>query len=86
MSGFNARIAEVVQVGGVYTPPELRSRGYGRCAVAASLRDTRSAGARRAILFTDVDNHPAIRVYESLGFRRIGNYRILILHEGVKPV
>src|SRR5204863_352660 len=36
-SGLNARLPDVVQVGGVWTPPDLRGRGYGRCAVAGSL-------------------------------------------------
>ncbi len=80
MSGFNAKITEAVQIGGVYTRPELRGRGYGRCVVAASLRDTRAEGVERAILFTGEQNVAAIRVYQSLGFERIGDYRILILH------
>ena len=36
-TGFNAVLGEVVQVGGVYTPPEHRCRGYARAAVAGSL-------------------------------------------------
>ncbi|MCB8983174.1 MAG: GNAT family N-acetyltransferase [Ardenticatenaceae bacterium] len=80
-SGFNAAIAEAVQVGGVYTPPEWRSRGYGRAVVAASLLDARAEGVTTGILFTGVDNVPAQKAYEALGFRRIGDYRILYLHE-----
>jgi predicted GNAT family acetyltransferase len=78
-SGFNTTTAEVVQIGGVYTPPELRSRGYGRAVVAASLLDARAEGAERSILFTGVDNIPAQRSYESLGYRHIGDYRLLLL-------
>src|SRR5262245_14319264 len=32
VSGFNARLSECVQVGGVFTPPELRGRGFARSA------------------------------------------------------
>lgn len=78
-SSFNTSIQEAVQIGGVWTPPELRSRGYGRAAVAVSLLDARAEGARTAILFTPQDNIPAQRAYEALGFCHIGEYRLLLL-------
>jgi len=78
-SGFNTATAEAVQIGGVYTPPELRSRGYGRAVVAASLLDARAEGAERSILFTGLKNIPAQRSYEALGYRRVGDYRLILL-------
>ncbi len=78
-SSFNTAIKEAVQVGGVWTPPKLRSRGYGRAAVAASLLDARAEGVSKAILFTGEGNIPAQKAYEALGFRHIGAYRILLL-------
>ena len=78
-SSFNARIKEAVQIGGVWTPPELRNRGYGRSAVAASLLEARSEGVEKAILFTGGDNIPAQKAYTSLGFQPIGRYRIFLL-------
>jgi len=76
-TAFNARLPDIVQVGGVWTPKALRGRGYARCAVAHSLLEARAAGARRSILFT---NRPdAVRAYEALGFRRSGEYGLLIL-------
>ena len=76
-TAFNARLPDIVQVGGVWTPPPLRGRGYARCAVAGSLLEARAAGARRAILFTS--NTSAARAYEALGFTRSGEYGLLIL-------
>lgn len=78
-SGFNASIPEAVQVGGVYTFPELRGRGFGRCVVAHSLLAVRARGVPTAILFTGQQNHAARRAYLSLGFERIGDYRIAML-------
>ena len=78
-SGFNTRTAEVVQIGGVYTPPELRSRGYGRAVVAVSLLDARAEGVQSSILFTGVENIAAQRSYEALGYQHIGDYRLLRL-------
>jgi predicted GNAT family acetyltransferase len=78
-SAYNAATGGVVQIGGVWTPRDLRRRGYGRSAVAASLLDGRRKGADTAILFTGKGNVPAQKVYEALGFERIGEYRLLLL-------
>lgn len=78
MTGFNATLPDVVQVGGVYTPPELRGRGYARAAVAGSLLDARAAGVGRAILFTGDDNVAARQAYVGIGFRIVGDYAIVI--------
>ncbi len=83
-TAFNTAIQEAVQVGGVWPPPEYRSRGYGRAAVAVSLLEARSEGASIAILFTGEENYPARKAYEALGFQRIGDYRILILKSPVE--
>jgi ribosomal protein S18 acetylase RimI-like enzyme len=78
-SSFNTGIKEAVQVGGVWTPPELRRRGYGRCVVAASLLDARSEGVEKAILFTPNSNIAAQKAYTALGFQYIGDYCIVLL-------
>jgi predicted GNAT family acetyltransferase len=83
-SSFNAVIGEAVQVGGVWTPPELRRRGYGRAAVAASLLDVRAEGATKAILFTGEDNIAAQKAYVALGFRQVGRYRMLLLRSPIQ--
>jgi RimJ/RimL family protein N-acetyltransferase len=76
-SAFNAALPDVVQVGGVWTPPALRSRGHGRCVVAGSLLAARETGVARAILFTAERNRPAQRAYEALGFRPVGDYGLV---------
>lgn len=77
LAAFNCALADIVQLGGIYTPPELRSRGYARAATAAALIAARDRGASRAVLFA---NRPdAIRCYESLGFRQIGEYGLVLL-------
>lgn len=80
MSAFNARLPDTVQVGGVHTPQEHRGKGYARAAVAGSLVDARNEGAVRGILFTEITNTPAQHVYEALGFKRIGDYGMVLLH------
>lgn len=84
-SSFNTTTDELVQVGGVWTPPEFRNRGYGRAAVAASLLAVQAEGIHTAILFTGEENFPAQKVYEALGFGQIGDYRITLLKEPLVP-
>jgi len=75
-TAFNASLPDVVQVGGVYTPPFARARGLARSAVAGSLMKARDEGASRAVLFTDVANVAAQRAYASLGFSPIGDWGV----------
>jgi predicted GNAT family acetyltransferase len=74
-TAFNARLPDIVQVGGVWTPPDLRGRGYARCAVAASLLQARAEGVRRALLFTG--SASGARAYQALGFAREGQFGLL---------
>ncbi|WP_336509464.1 GNAT family N-acetyltransferase [Ruegeria lacuscaerulensis] len=76
MTGFNARLSEVVQVGGVYTPPQLRGRGYARMALALHLREARKNGASRAVLFAA--SEAAARTYIAIGFRPAGLYSLIL--------
>jgi len=78
-SAFNARLPDCVQVGGVFTPPELRGRGHARAVVAGSLLHARAAGATRSILFTGRENVYARRAYLSLGYRVVGDFGIVFL-------
>ena len=86
MSSFNTRLAEAVQVGGVYTPPALRGRGYARAAVAQSLLDARADGVSTAILFTGDDDVAADRAYRALGFQVVGEYAIVYFKTPIAPV
>jgi ribosomal-protein-alanine N-acetyltransferase len=56
-----------VQTIGVH--PDSQGRGLGRALLADLLRQ---AGDRRVLLEVRTDNEPAIRLYESVGFVRIG--------------
>lgn len=75
---FNARLPDAVQIGNVWTPPEWRSRCYGRSVVAAALADASTAGATLAVLFTDIENAAARTAYLALGFTAVGDYAILL--------
>lgn len=78
-SAFNARLPDIVQIGGVWTPPSLRGRGYAKSVVAGSLLEARSHGVERAILFTSPDNLAAQAAYRKIGFQATGEAFGLVL-------
>ncbi|OED46495.1 GNAT family N-acetyltransferase [Leisingera sp. S232] len=81
MTAFNAALPEIVQIGGVFTPPGQRSRGFARRAVALHLAEVHEEGVQEAILFAS--GAAAVRAYQKLGFQRIGDYRIIEFSEPV---
>ncbi len=76
LSAFNAVLPDIVQLGGIYTPPELRGRGYAKAAVAKSLLEAREWGVTRAVLFTPNPN--AERTYGAVGFEHCGDYALVL--------
>lgn len=83
MTGFNAALPDIVQIGGVYTPPELRGRGHARRAVALHLTEARAQGVQRATLFSASDR--AARAYTAIGFERFGTWTT-VLFQGAQRV
>ncbi len=76
MTDFNAKVEDIVQIGGVFVPRDLRRRGYGGRVVAGHLAEARTHGVNRAILFAASPG--AAGCYESIGFAHIGAYRIAL--------
>jgi hypothetical protein len=79
LSSFNATLPDIVQLGGIYTPPNLRGYGYAKVSVAGSLIAARERGASRAVLFTS--NPSAARSYEGVGFKRTGDYGLVLFKD-----
>jgi len=60
----------VVRLSGVYTPPELRGRGYAAACVSALSRRA-CGGGHRCILYTDLGNPISNSVYRRIGYRAV---------------
>lgn len=84
-AAWNAQTPRCVQIGGVWTPPALRGRGYGRAVVAGALLAARARGIGRSVLFTPETNRPARRAYEALGYERIGDYGMVLFPAAAGP-
>jgi len=76
MSGYNTTYEDTVQVGGVFTPPDLRGRGYARRVVGRHMAECRARGARRAVLFAA--SADAARAYRAIGFRPAGTFALVL--------
>ena len=66
-----APLAGMSRVQLVYTPPELRGRGYAGAATTAATRNAQAAGAREVVLYTDLANPTSNAVYQRLGYRPV---------------
>jgi GNAT superfamily N-acetyltransferase len=77
MAGRTRPSSGVVRVAPVYTPEELRGRGYGGAATAATTRAALDAGAAEVVLFTDLANPASNAVYQRLGYRPVEDRVVL---------
>jgi GNAT superfamily N-acetyltransferase len=55
----------------VYTPPELRGRGYAGACVTALSRELLAGGNRHCCLYTDLSNPVSNRIYQRIGYRPV---------------
>lgn len=65
---------EDAEIKRMYTTPAARGRGLARAILAAVEKSAREHGRRRMILETGVQNHEAVKMYESAGYQRIQNF------------
>lgn len=74
---FSAVTHEAVQLMGVWTHPRFRRRGLSRATLSEVCGEI-FADRKTVTLFVNDFNAPAVALYESLGFTRIGVNRALI--------
>jgi len=68
MARVHAPAAGMCRIGPVYTPAASRGRGFGAAVTAAAVRHAHRRCARHVVLFADVANPGANRIYRRLGF------------------
>lgn len=72
MASLQGATPHGIRVGFVYTPPELRGRGYASACVAAVSERALASGKRFCTLYTDLANPTSNAIYQRVGYRRIG--------------
>lgn len=78
MADLNAKALDLGQVGGVYTKPESRQRGYSKTVMSQLINDCKNIHLlRKLIIFTGEANPIAQKLYESLGAQHIGYFSLL---------
>ena len=80
VAGRTRVVAGMVRVGPVYTPPELRGRGYAGAATAAVSQAARHDGVREVVLYTDLANPTSNALYQRLGYQPVED-RVLLSFE-----
>lgn len=71
LAGVGGPTPHGIRVGPVYTPPELRGRGYASNLVAAASQLELDGGRRFVFLFTDLANPTANKIYQSIGYEPV---------------
>jgi uncharacterized protein len=71
LAGWQGPTEHGIRIGPVYTPPELRRRGYAGACVGALSQLLLDEGRQFCVLYTDVSNTTANHVYQMLGYQRI---------------
>jgi uncharacterized protein len=73
LTGYGSPTPTGIRIGPVYTPPELRGRGYAS-ALAAHVSQTQlDTGRRFCFLYTDLANPTSNKIYVDIGYERVCN-------------
>ncbi|MEW2620805.1 GNAT family N-acetyltransferase [Streptomyces sp. NPDC048106] len=76
MAGVSQEVAGQVRVAPVYTPAELRRRGYAGAVTAEVSRAARAAGAAEVLLFTDLADPTSNGLYQRLGYQGVADFTV----------
>lgn len=71
-AGWGGPTPNGIRIGPVYTPPELRGRGYATALVAELSQLLLDRGRRFCFLYTDLANPTANAIYRRIGYVQVG--------------
>jgi ribosomal protein S18 acetylase RimI-like enzyme len=83
-AGSFIQLPQVWMIGGVYTHPKHRSKGYATLATSAVTEEALK-NAEAAALFVRSDNYSAIKVYKKIGYKKIGEKLWIDAGTGMRP-
>lgn len=74
MAASTSVVGGMVRVDPVYTPAQLRGRGYAGAVTVEASRAALAAGATDVVLFTDPDNPTSNALYQRIGYVRLADF------------
>lgn len=78
VADLNAKALDLGQVGGVYTIPSFRRKGYSKSVMQQLLLDAKTEHSiSKLIIFTGEKNIAAQKVYNALGVEHVGYFSLL---------
>jgi uncharacterized protein len=77
LAGFGGPTPTGIRIGPVYTPPDLRGRGYATALTAQVSQLQLDRGRRFCFLYTDLANPTSNAIYTSIGYERVCDSREL---------
>jgi ribosomal protein S18 acetylase RimI-like enzyme len=83
-AGSFLQLPQVWMIGGVFTHPEHRSKGYATLAVSAVTEEALK-NSEAAALFVRSDNYPAVKSYRKIGYKKIGEKAWIDVGTGLRP-
>jgi uncharacterized protein len=72
-SGYGGLTPNGIRIGPVYTPPELRRRGYASALVAELTKKLLDGGRKFCFLFTDLANPTSNSIYQRVGYEPVSD-------------
>jgi GNAT superfamily N-acetyltransferase len=72
-AGYGGRTPNGIRLGPVYTPPELRRRGYASALTAAVTQMHLDGGRTFCFLFTDLANPTSNSIYQQIGYEPVSD-------------
>jgi predicted GNAT family acetyltransferase len=73
MGGHGGSTPNGARIGPIYTPPELRRRGYASALTAELTQMLLDRGRRFCFLFTDLANPTSNSIYQQIGYRPVAD-------------
>lgn len=74
MLGYGGPTPHGIRIGPVYTPPELRGRGYASACVARASQQLLDQGYQFCFLFTDLENPTSNHIYQVIGYEGVCDF------------
>ena len=79
MAGWAGKTPNGVRINLVYTPPDIRRKGYGTACVRAITAHLLADGNAFCWLYTDLSNQPATSLFTRLGYRPVADVSEYVL-------